>query len=441
MLVLDRVLDRAKQGKPISPQPGRPRVLQPDAIADLKARVVELDRQLSSLTYRGLVELIDTKRVEVLSEQNKNPNVVLHPVSRSTLHNIRKQIAPDIFTSASVKNPTRIRALVEIQNAITCAAVAAQFRDVPPETFLSTDAVGVRLGDRMDDKPVVYLAAGSRDFLLARNLLPATSKKSEQFRVVNCMITHSAAGQIVHCAILIKDETITEGQVHSISETLSVWLLPVSYDRSEFFSEYMSKYVIPELNAARAKLASLWDDDDEITDEDAESSSKSAPRDPKAYHRTRAVFSFDGEHAQVMAASVDEFLALCEKEGIELVKWAAAASMTEQPADVGRMHTVLHAYFKSKDGREAFSKPGNPSSAMKKFLEKFAKCSIPAASRDVFAHFLSHIEVALDKAFTMASIHKAWEIAGYFPFNIKQILSGYAHWRDLPEGDAEIVLQ
>ena len=164
---------------------------------------------------------IDDHRRAEMKARGQHLNVSLPTISRSSVRNYRLQFAPDRFTAASIKNPTRIRALAEIHNAVTCAALASQLQDVPPETFVSMDAVGVRLGDRMDDKPFVYLANGSRAALLDRNLLPATSKTMDQFRVVNCIVAHNAAGHVVHCAVMIKDDTITACQVSSITDTLS----------------------------------------------------------------------------------------------------------------------------------------------------------------------------------------------------------------------------
>ena len=179
--------------------------------------------------------------------------------------------------------------------------------------------------------------------------------------------------------------------------------------------------MIPELTTIRTRLASSAVVT--VTQlEDSSSRASVAITKATSHRDIRSVLSFDGDHAQVVATSAARLLSLCDAENIEFVKWAAAASMIQQPADVGRMHTSLHVFFKSADG-EAYKGPGRPSSQMRLFLQQFEQCSIPAASRKVFAHFLSHIEVAINKAFNMSSIIKAWTKAGYFPLDIDLVMA------------------
>ena len=175
-IILNRIVDRHLKGTPIRAKNGRSPILEQSTLMDMRVEARNRDHEMNSLTIKDVKKFIDDHRRAEMKARGLNPNVSLPSISRSSIRNLRLQFAPDRFTSASIKNPTRIRALAEIQNAITCAALASQLQDVSPETFISMDAVGVRLGDRMDDIPSVYLAAGSRQSLLDCNLLPATSK-------------------------------------------------------------------------------------------------------------------------------------------------------------------------------------------------------------------------------------------------------------------------
>ena len=78
-------------------------------------------------------------------------------------------IAP-IKAKAGGKTSSRQRAVQEIFNSITLAAVIPHFQDVPAETKCSTDSVGLELGTKKGEKHSVRLAKGSREWLGKRGL-------------------------------------------------------------------------------------------------------------------------------------------------------------------------------------------------------------------------------------------------------------------------------
>lgn len=53
------------------------------------------------------------------------------------------------------------------------------------------------------------------------------------------------------------------------------------------------------------------------------------------------MITLDGDHPQVEA--ILKLQEECDENQVEVLKWAAACSLTQQPADVGDMHKRLHA--------------------------------------------------------------------------------------------------
>jgi hypothetical protein len=377
---------------------------------------------------------------------------------------LRKKIAPEAVEAGAFKNSTRARAVMEIYNPITCASVLYHMQDVKPEFFLSIDNVGVEIGDKLGEfclfflsfwfisylalvsgtRPRLYLAEGSKERLKARNLQPATTKNTTQYRVVNCLIASAASGQIIHAAILITDDRFDHRKTSNINENLSIWLLPVGYDKSWLFAEFLKSHVLPRLQETREDLAQqniAAISFSPPSQQDGEDANENEEIGQKNWFDFRAVLSFDGESAQMKAAHEEDLLQTCKGQFVEVVKWAAAASLIQQPADIGSMHRTLHNYF-SGARLDYTAESAQPSSAMKSFLSQvFSKSKMPAGSRAVFSVFLSHIEAALDKAFTLSSVQKAWKVAGYFPFDIPRIFSSYSGWGDLTAPESEILIK
>ncbi len=78
--------------------------------------------------------------------------------------------------------------------------------DVPDELLLSTDAVTLQLDAKKGERVRLHMWVGSKK---------ALANKS-QYRCLPLLITHSAAGQILHTTALITDRTISRREVHRI---------------------------------------------------------------------------------------------------------------------------------------------------------------------------------------------------------------------------------
>lgn len=427
-------MTRHRSNKPMKPDVGRPPILNADSVEALRSEASRRDLAQDSFTAKSLSEAIQKQRIVQLQQAGLNTTIRLAKLSKSTRRYYRSKIAPDAFHAAKLKNPTRVRALREIYNPLSAASVVSLLQDCPPETFVSIDSVGIRLGDKVEDRRTVYLAQGSRDTLADRNRLPGVSGKQRQFRIAHCLIAHTAAGR-TQCAVQIVDEVFTEIAVHDISDEISVWFLPKDYDRDAFFTRFLVDYVIPTVNTERIKLALL---PSAPSTSSSQSSSTSSP--DVSYKSVRAVLSFDGESSQISSATSAAVLEKCKEERIELVKWAAATSLVQQPADVGKMHLLLHYYFNPIDGEVNFLSPIT-STRMKHFInETFMKTKVAAASKETFGTFLKHIETAINKSFNKANIGRAWEMTGYFPYSAQQIMSGFSGWPSLADHEAKTIL-
>ena len=401
----------------------------------LRLEAVSKDNSLQSFTPPSFNSRVQEVRIEQRKTQGLNPLVVLPRPSRSSRRRYRNLIVPETCHSAGSKNANRIRALREVYNAVNAAVLVSILSDCPTETFVSIDGVGISLGTPMGVKQTVYLAEGSKKRLNSRNTSPATQNSVVQCRMAHCLIAHTAAGQYI-CAVQIKDEKITSIAVHTISDTISVWLLPTDYDHAAFFARFMKDFVIPLVNQARVRTNQIRTKYSAVVVQ----APVAAPQIDD-YTSVRAILSFDGESSQISAATSDEFIRFCNEQRIELVKWAAATSLVQQPADVGKMHTRLHEYFNKADGKASNSSP-NPSMSMQMFIENvFKRTSIPAAAKETFANFLRHIETAMSDSFTKGYIDDAWRTAGYIPFNARQILNGFAGWHTMKEVDAQKILR
>ena len=250
---------------------------------------------------------------------------------------------------------------------------------------------------------------------------------------------------MIHAGILIKDSSVSRVICYPIASehrpAFSVWLLPLTYDKSLFFEHFLSFFVLPRLKDIRMFLSSLKSEELRLPLSDAVESSSSLN---ERWRSVRAALTFDGASPQVKAFSSENFdsplVKLCKDQKVKVIKWAAAASLLEQPADIGAMHAPAHRYFSSS--KFDYTDVGNPSTAMKLFLDtSFENSSLPAASKKVFAVFLAHIEVAMNKAFTISAILNAWRIPGYIPYSVDQIFSGFTGWTDIPKDEADIIVR
>ena len=243
----------------------------------------------------------------------------------------------------------------------------------------------------------LWLAPGSKQALADRALNAAQTKDTAGSRTVHHVCTTSAAGQLVHCATIIRDKSLLKHIVHAVGPLHSVWLLPKDYPPVKFFQHLHEKYLIPAINRIRSSLldahsscvAAQFSSDDEsrVASPVASSSAScvssslslasSAPVSSSAdvalsaapllssLRTIRAVETFDGDWPLLKNFLEEAHLfQRFEEECIESAKLAAASSNRQQANDLMTSHRTVH--------HADTSQYGTPSPAMVLYLETCA---------------------------------------------------------------------
>lgn len=197
-----------------------------------------------------------------------------------------KEIAP-VEVKGKFRNSTRMRALREIENAISCAAVAgAAMQDIPPQLFFNTDEVSLFLSDTMTEKPKVLTTKAIQKLLRKRNLSEGVKHEQQQRRVVTLHITTNGIGKVrimqlllyicdfihltkpsvvqtVHVMVKIVDRNFERLRVFSVTKTLSVWFVPVGEDGTDMVTEGHKRFVLDQIEEERRSYQDAVDDDQE----------------------------------------------------------------------------------------------------------------------------------------------------------------------------------
>ena len=116
---------------------------------------------------------------------------------------------------------------------------------------------------------------------------------------------------------------------------------------------------------------------------------------------------------------------------IELVKFAASASKTEQPCDVSPSFRILKQAVNSKNQY--------PTSFSKEMVERFLG-KIPAASKRTFGKFLRKLPAVLREAFSPWHVAAGWQNSGLWPLDVTKILDRCATWKDMSRSQAAIIV-
>jgi hypothetical protein len=309
--------------------------------------------------------------------------------------------------------------------------------------------------DRGNSK--LHLAAGSKQALLSRNRAPSSSSKKTLGKTTNIFCTHSAAGVLIHAAIQVvvlgkSDHPITKW---SIKPELSVWCLEDSADQERFFIRLQKECILPIIKQCKDELAMKLRNnlhDPFLPSVESSSDSLGPPGGVPVLHYdhdnvpTRSLMTFDGDATQIKAYTKPNsiLLSIAAEQSTEVVKWAAAASMVEQPADVGPCHKVLHQDFSAVFSGQS-TLVAVQSAEMNKWLkENFDSPTfqslLKSGLRPIYRIFFEYVEVILNRAFTLSNIAKSWCIPGYIPHNVNQIFSQFSGWRDVPNAEATIIL-
>jgi hypothetical protein len=149
----------------------------------------------------------------------------------------------------------------------------------------------------------------------------------------------------------------------------------------------------------------------------------------------RIIWSFDGERKfldAMLDALVDNVPEYLKDKNFEIMKFAAAASKTQQPLDVSTSFRTIKLLTKGLrcNGTAHYTQA---------LLSNFLK-GMDASSLKTYVLFLSNLPEMLNKAFTTSAIKQGWATSGLVPLDAGRILSRCSTWSQLSreQGDAII---
>lgn len=180
---------------------------------------------------------------------------------------------------------------------------------------------------------------------------------------------------------------------------------------------YVRDILLPAARAIRARVCPPAPAPAQPVPDTGDSAPPAAQADPKP----KSVFTIDGEHDQLeafLALFMEEFDSIPDADEFELVKFAAACSKTQQPADVSPCFFVLKQLVEKMAVSEEAPIAERYMPAVIDALRP-----LPAAEFGKYKNFLSHLLVLLSAAFTRKNVQSGWINTGLFPLNTLQILT------------------
>ena len=260
VILCDRIMKRHKANQPLRPHDGRPPLLSPTFLAEMAEEVEQRVLQQNGFEAKGndLKDRLTAKMQERSDGRGHNPHFRVQPLKESTYKRVRKRIAP-VIGAGRIATTARQAAVLSVLNPITRGAVAGNMAHVLPALNANIDAVLFELGDKMDEKPKVLMSQASRKILGGLGLQPTVTRKKSKYRVVQVVMTNTAAGEQIQAVIVFRD-TIFEGCVsHRIDDGLSIVLMHPNFNRPKFFAHFLGRRVLPCLFHKRRALAAEHD--------------------------------------------------------------------------------------------------------------------------------------------------------------------------------------
>lgn len=137
--------------------------------------------------------VVNALRRDEREELGCNPHAALHTFSRSTVGKIVKRITPITVANGSIQNGSRLRALRDPRNAVSCAASwNAVAVGICNGNFVhSWDECGVML-NAFGEKQSVRCTLSGRQKLTAKNLSPSTTETQQQRRMLKMGLSKSS---------------------------------------------------------------------------------------------------------------------------------------------------------------------------------------------------------------------------------------------------------
>ena len=158
----------------------------------------------------------------------------------------------------------------------------------------------------------------------------------------------------------------------------------------------------------------------------------------------RGVYTVDGDLPQINLLGSDLWLGRMEDDRLELLKYAAACSGSQQPQDVSRgfmvLHTLLRCMSQQYKDYANFRAP-DYMEKLTAFLHKFAAPHLAKFKIDLLINFFRHLPQIILRAFTPKIIQDSYKKSGFYPYNARQIMSQCTEWDPLEEDEQERILK
>ena len=168
------------------PVRGRPNAVSSDVITAAKAIAESGDLQKDS--FCSTDDLMSTVYDLIREEQDslgRNPYCTPRVLNRSTTTKLVKIITPITVDNGSIQNSTRQKALMDVRNAISCAATwNAISEGIRNGNFVNIwDECDVMLNE-FNQKQKLLCTESGREKLTEKNLAPSTTETQHQRRIL-----------------------------------------------------------------------------------------------------------------------------------------------------------------------------------------------------------------------------------------------------------------
>jgi hypothetical protein len=305
-------------------------------------------------------------------------------------------------------------------------------------------------------KDVLRVKNLSFSFGISKSKKDKQRKKSKntQARTVKILLCTCADGTTVCTVIKIKDTAITRFRMQPIN--LNLWIvwdpkIPKTANRQaaepktvrrQRTSCILKNAILPaikdDMKQKRERQSSTMQS---FYEDGSVHSSQDSHAADECYDR--GILSMDGDFSQVDAILEDERLTSAFRDAnVELFKFAAGASMTQQPNDRSRCFYCLkkalrehkvHLHF-NVDTASAFQGLKHKK-VIRALQQEIPDKGQSKTSFATFNFFLNSCDVVFSQAFTVGNVRGGWMKCGLAPFNPQVMMESYAFFKDLEKID------
>ncbi len=352
--------------------------------------------------------------------------------------------------NADKKTYARFLAYNNIRNSLSLAAVLMYVhKRVPQELFFSTDETSIYVNQEREITVLTTEEADKANALYNQGTSIVVEEK--QKRVVTFSCTVSGDFKLIVTVIKFGDRNFTRFEkaplIIKIEDDLYLCLYKYGLDSTKLSSVIYKKCIIPATQLHRERviqsnLTGLTQPIFSSASDDVEDMPPPYVVDEEAVRKKykNIALASDGALDQ-MDAMLTELIerSMRLEQWILSMKYAGGCSMVQQVNDVGRMHKLLKAQYRSQDFRlgEYVDPPGSKWIALKQML---SESGLSGPSFDTLWSTIRTAPRFLAKAFSPLNLESAFRKSGVIPFDLNKILSSCYHFAKLDNTAAAFVM-